>query len=333
SSEPSLKRVIEDLRLDRQWHLSSRKASKRLRDQLKLEAKGKFDVVYFDPSPARAAAIANSLAKHYLNQRRDTEARRIENIVKTLTAGTETQNSNVESARLKMLEIHRSYDVSGLSLVQGSEDLSEAATTRIQHQIKSLEGLSGDTLIHSVIGLGLNNEVIDILLPKLEHLEKESETLSNLGLGAKHPKVIATHRKADHLRKNLEATADAIRQSLSTRLKMAADIRASPEEKNRFIEYNEARMNYDRQKALLANLKTKLATASAALERPEAPLIILEQAKPAEHPSKPNVSLNLAVGAIGGTLLGLLLATFRFFQPDREVSQSAPAGFSIQDRR
>ncbi|MEM7387535.1 MAG: hypothetical protein AAF514_21575 [Verrucomicrobiota bacterium] len=87
---------------------------------------------------------------------------------------------------------------------------------------------------------------------------------------------------------------------------------ATLEERNRLVEYNEARKDYDLQKTMLANMETKFATESVDLQMPRSPLIIHEQATPAERPAKPNVPLNLLVGVIGGILFGLILASLTF---------------------
>ncbi|MEM7385274.1 MAG: polysaccharide biosynthesis tyrosine autokinase [Verrucomicrobiota bacterium] len=345
SSKETLSRVVEALGLDEHWDLSVRDAYSQLKDNLNTNAERGTDIInieYFDTDASMAANIANSVAENYQSRRREDELLRARNAMDTLKAEVNKQEEKVESARLKMLDLQRTYDIVDLGAMSphmrsdetvtgmgnlyqtamGDSYSAEAAISQIKNQIEILQGLNGDQLIRSAVGLELNNVTINMLWPELQQLEVERESLGDLGYGAKHPKVIATNRKVVSLRAKLEDAVDSVRKTLATKLEMAQksydstrDMEGQPkaatlEERNRLVEYNEARKDYDLQKSMLANMETKFATESVDLQMPKTPMIVHESAEPSDRPAKPNVPLNLVLGAIVGLAFGMGLAFF-----------------------
>ncbi|MEM7395724.1 MAG: protein kinase, partial [Verrucomicrobiota bacterium] len=176
SSKETLRRVANDLNLNQRWLLTARKTYLRLKDNLHTTSERGTDIInidYRDPDPSMAAGIANSIAENYMKRRRDDELKRGQNALKTLKAEISKQKDMVEAARLKMLDLQRSYNIVDIGAMSphlrsdetvvglgtlyqsamGDSYSTEAAIKQLKNQIEILEGLSGDQLIRSAVGL------------------------------------------------------------------------------------------------------------------------------------------------------------------------------------
>ena len=120
----------------------------------------------------------------------------------------------------------------------------------------------------------------------------------------------------------LEKAVVGVRTTLKTKLDMAERALAlardieegkkdtSMDERRKYAEYSEASKEYELQKSMLANMQAKYATEQVDLTMPKVPITIHDEAEVASRPAKPNVPLNLILGAIVGLAFGIGLAFF-----------------------
>ena len=199
---------------------------------------------------------------------------------------------------------------------------AEAAITQIEMQIEKLAGLDGERLIQSAAMLDINDPTLQSLWPTYQQLQLERTKMRDSGLGEKHPKVRAADGQLSQTREMLESAVTNVRATLKTKLEMAKRALElsrgleedkkdkSMDERRKVAEYSEASKEYELQKNMLANMQAKFATEQVDLTMPKVPITVHEDAEVAMRPAKPNVPLNLILGAIVGLAFGIGLAFF-----------------------
>ena len=151
------------------------------------------------------------------------------------------------------------------------------------------------------------------------------QSLTNSGLGENHPEVTAARQQLAEVQEILSQGVQAVKGSLQTRLQTAkqslknlADIEKSRaedstmDERKRYTQYMEAKRNYETQNLILTRMTESLLKEKVDLTMPRDPVTVHEVAEAWEEPARPNVHLNLLIGAAAGILLalpaGILLA-------------------------
>ena len=150
--------------------------------------------------------------------------------------------------------------------------------------------------------------------------DKERETLKSQNLGPKHPKMVALQETANILKEKLNKELVGLRSSLKSKLEMVAASRmkwekivAQKEEDLRhhvmkMPVYEQTSREYDTALDQLKTLDARYKDEIARLRVPRESIEMYDNPLLPSAPYKPDVTLNLAVGAVAGLLLGMGLA-------------------------
>lgn len=345
-SRETLNRVIEKLDLIEKWNVGGEAgAFGILRSKIRTEPGQNTNLIrveVFDEDPHLAASIANEVALAYQERRTEQERDRAKAIVDNLVVQIRSQEAKLDTARVRMLDLAEDLKIPDLASSKPSWMRGEAETGReslvmrsmqqeqdveteintLSATIETLQSLEGDALIKSAHSLGVRDSTIEQLFPQYTSNLVARTNLQNAGLGAKHPKMVALDETIDQLKNMLLDAAENAKKTLGTKLEMAKSKlatynKASEEgvedllsEKRSIIEYEEAKADYNLAREVRADLEEQLAKEKVNATTPHVPVRVHERAEVSFSQAKPNVKLNLIIGAIVGLVMGIGLAFF-----------------------
>jgi capsular exopolysaccharide synthesis family protein len=170
--------------------------------------------------------------------------------------------------------------------------------------------------------LNLNDPIIEQKLPVYQSAQADKARMLNSGLGVNHPDVKAAQAQIDTIEGQLRKQIDSIRKGLATQLAIAEDSLKAIEsnltnsqseqqtKKTASARYQDAKHKYVEERKLLEAAKSRLSSESMERTMPRNAAFVRDLAEPALFPSKPNVTLNMALGVAAGLVLGISLAFF-----------------------
>jgi succinoglycan biosynthesis transport protein ExoP len=345
-SRRTLERVIRKRDLVAKWNLQNEtEAFYKLKRKINAQDVRGTDLInieVYHNDPAMAAELAQDIAESYEEGRKEEEANAIKTTLETLKIQIQSQKDKTDASRVSMLDIMENNDIPdisgdmpawmGNSLNTGASDLVRTSgmdvyeesknIDSLRAQIGTLRNLTGDELIKGASSLGLNDIILNKTLPEYQALQNQYGQLTAEGLGRMHPKMQGLQKLIDGTRANLMEAAETVKASLETSLKMAEQTLTSVEkartrtldnsmdEKRRSIEYMEAKKAYNLDSEILATMTEQRSKALIDNTLPERMVEYYEKATPNMTPAKPNVKLNLAIGAVVGLIFGVGLAFF-----------------------
>ena len=346
TSKKTLYDVVDALKLDERWAVTRPQAFRKLFANLETREERGTDLInieYYDTEGQLAANIANAVANAYQQRRVKLESTRSNNALDTLQRQLKDQSDKVEESRLSMLDLAERYRIIDLAAMQNRAShtgdpvtgvgtilmssmqdtyKAEAAIVQIKMQIETLSGLEGERLIQSAAMLDINDPTLQQLWPTFQKAQLDKQGLLDSGLGPNHPKLRQIDGQLVKTQEMLTVAVESVRNTLKTKMDMASQALVlskemeegkkddSMDERRKVAEYSEASKEYELQKNMLANMQAKFATEQVDLTMPKSPITIHEDAEVAMRPTKPNVPLNLILGAIVGLAFGIGLAFF-----------------------
>ena len=348
SKRKTLDRVVEKLDLMKRWSLPSKQfASGKLLANLDTQASIKSDFItleYYDEDPKLAAEIANVLAESYRETRFEVDNQRTANGLEQLTSQIAAKELLAQRALDKMFEIKKRLGIVEMpgfanQRSQGADDvntldnvpLMDAAHDAyklkkeirdMQVQIEQLQKLDGDELIRQAGELRVENDTIRKLGPVYQDFLLKQENLRNTGLGNAHPTMKGLNAEITKTRTLLLDAANDYRSNLTLRTKISEQQLAQMETSNQAQrdkslnaqvenqEYLKAKKDWDILELELYKLKDTKAQREIDVKMTKTPVTVYQAAEPEARAYKPNVNLNLSLGAIVGLMFGLGLAFF-----------------------
>ena len=331
-SKENLIDVIKKEDLEKKWVTTELEAYNRLVRKMRAQDVRGTDLVQitvYDPDPNLAVDLANSIAEAYKNRREESERERSKLILEQMEMEEKAQKDLVETARNDMLTLMRTsnlIDISGETpkwmgggLETGSGSIvmrsktdeyeAKAAIEGLRNTIETMMNLDGDELIKAAVELGLNNPTLVNRYPEYESSLLQERALRDAGLGNKHPKVLQVRGTSTMLKKMLVDAVESTRRTLGTKMEIAEENLASVkltkkdaedvtlEEKEASVSYLAAKDDYELHKTLLSEMKQRIAISKVNEKMPRKSIEIHEQAEVSNSPAKPNVNLQLAIGA------------------------------------
>jgi capsular exopolysaccharide synthesis family protein len=360
----TLDRVVDKLDLMKRWSYPTKQsASMKVLGNVDAQSSIKSDFIsieYYDEDPELAAEIANAIAESYSETRLEVDSQRTDNGVRELDVQIANKEQQTRMALDKMIHIKKqlgiveipSYgiraagqeDIQSLdnsTLLDGAHDIYKLRRdiSDMTAQIEQLKTLEGDDLIRQAGELRVENDTIRKLGPIYQDLLLKRQSATSAGLGAKHPTIKAIVANIDQTRKLLLEAAEDYRKNLSFRLttaqKQFAEVeKLNLEQRNKSInaqadnqEFLAAKREWDILSTETAKLKDTKAQKEIDKQMHKTPVTVYQAAEPEMRPFKPNVNLNLALGAVIGLMFGFGVAFFLEYLDTSVKSMNDVEGF------
>ena len=339
--------VVDELDLVKKWESPSRQSAlARLKGNLDTQSSVRSDFVvieFYDPDPALAAAVANAVADSYMTRRVEVDSQQKEEALAMVEKQIAGQEMIRDKARLRMQEAKKAAGIVGDWFSGGASSRapgSEIRTTEenmqmsrqqalleadlmvqeLQAQIDQLATLNADQLVAQASGLGFQNSNVLSMQAAVQELMIQREGLVQGGLGARHPNVISLDAQITTSKEQILGAAQAHLAGLKSQLSATITKRDALKDFNEtskedilnqsanYNDYKIAKDEVEQIEELLLKLKERYFEERASMELVKSPATIYATAEPELRPSKPNVTLNLALGGIMGLMFGLGLA-------------------------
>lgn len=341
--------VVDKLELQGRWALPTRQAAlAKLRGNLDTQSSVRSDFVvieYYDQDPALAAEAANAVASSYMTQRIDIESKQKSEALERMGKQIAEQEQLRDQARLKMQEAKKKAGIVGDWMPGGGPSITPGATIQtsedsmvvsreqallqadlevqsLSAEMEQLSSLSADDLVTRASGLRLENPNVASMMAKYQELLVTREGLVQQGLGKRHPQVQSIDSQISKYKELIAGETKGHLQGLASRLEAAKKRRESLQafnegakkdlldQQSAFNEYKTAKDEVTYIEALLVKFKEKYSETNADLQLVKSPATIYAKAEVEPRPTKPNVAVNLSLGAVLGLMFGLGLAFF-----------------------
>lgn len=304
------------------------------------------DVIVSGPDPKLVQNIAKAVPEAYKQDREMRENRLVETAIKSLQDVLREQEDIVNDKMMALKKLiaendylpstmYRSGDNRVMTGAMEDEDFRNSKAQLMKFEkdeqelaayVAEIQRLPDDKLMDYVTNFDLLNAEIlaadSLRKTYQEYMEKdkERETLKSQNLGPKHPKMVALQETANILKEKLSKELVELRSSLKSKLEMVAASRmkwekivAQKEEDLRhhvmkMPVYEQTSREYDTALDQLKTLDARYKDEIARLRVPRESIEMYDNPLLPSAPYKPDVTLNLAVGAVAGLLLGVGLA-------------------------
>lgn len=311
-----------------------------------LRATDLVDVIVSGPDPKLVQNIAKAVPEAYKQDREMRENRLVETAIKSLQDVLREQEDIVNDKMMALKKLiaendylpstmYRSGDNRVMTGAMEDEDFRNSKAQLMKFEkdeqelaayVAEIQRLPDDKLMDYVTNSDLLNAEIlaadSLRKTYQEYMEKdkERETLKSQNLGPKHPKMVALQETANILKEKLNKELVGLRSSLKSKLEMVAASRmkwekivAQKEEDLRhhvmkMPVYEQTSREYDTALDQLKTLDARYKDEIARLRVPRESIECYDNPLLPSAPYKPDVTLNLAVGAVAGLLLGMGLA-------------------------
>ena len=348
TSAEVLKVVSRKLNLAAEWGMTDEMAATNLAGMIKVapvRATDLVDVIVSGPDPKLVQNIAKAVPEAYKQDREMRENRLVETAIKSLKDVLREQEDavNEKMMALKKLIAESSYlptswrngeHRSTLTAGMEEEEFRNAKAQAMDFERREKELASYVQELQSarrqVAGLrdqfrpaecgdcrgGRLRKTYAEFSDKL----KEKENLKSQNIGARHPKMLALLETERILGDKLNKELIGLRSSLKSKLEMVAASRkhweATVAQKEEDLQkhvlqvpmYEQASRDYDAALDQLKELDSRYKDEIARLRVPREAIEMYQLPTYPAAPYKPNVTINLAVGAGAGLLLGIGLA-------------------------
>lgn len=345
----TLDRVVDKLNLVQRWNLPAqgkKYAAGRLLGNLDVQSSLNSDfisIVYYDEDPRLAAEIANAIAESYTETRLEVDNERADRAIRQLSIQIAAKQKLTDEARDKMIAIKKELGIveipgdssraAGSDMVNTIDNATLLDATRDVYQLEKeiqqmraqfakLQTLEGDDLIRQAGELRVENETIKSLGPTYQNLLLKQESLAGSGLGRRHPTMVGLANEISKARELLLDAANDYRNNLVFRLEIAEKQFDQAKKLNQEHREKSLQAQTDNQQYLQAKqeweslnfdlLKLRETKAAQEIEKniSKTPTTVHQPAEPDNAPAKPNVRLNLMLGAVVGLMFGFGLAFF-----------------------
>jgi capsular exopolysaccharide synthesis family protein len=341
-STNSLNKVIDNLELLNKWSMDRESVIRILKGIVNTQNIRGTDLITISvrhENKEDAKDITSEVANSYKAYRIEIETREADKGLAELNKAVRDQEDKVEERRKVLANIVRTkgiiykgtdsfYGQSGVDEDQGARSALEAFNRleqekmQLESQINSLLKYDSDQLMVYAAGLDLPDNIIKNMYPQYLEVTRHLDSLKISGLGGNHPTVLAAadqikamKRQLDDGVVNLRQTLAAQRDMVTDRLKNAEIMKDDSHEEaiKRGLDaqdYVDAKRDFETDQQLLQNLKLKQISESINRKMPDEGIVIHEEPLISQAPVSPNVTLNLALGAVVGLVFGIGIAFF-----------------------
>ena len=291
-----------------------------------------------DEDPKEAAEIANEVVKTYKNIRDSEESDRSSRGTDTLRQQITDQSAVVDDRRAKLDLLRdqaakRGYHIdprtggtttgTDADLEKDKADLLAAKEDADARQVlfDSTKNLSDEEFVSTLTAMNQVDRNIGDLTAEELALKAEREKLISSGYGDNADPVKANEAEQQTKTNQIKELIVGQHHALALNVQMAnsrVDLltkevarltaEADKEQASDLGPFRDAQHEYDKQVGLLDAMNIHLKEELGDATMMESPVHIVSRATPPETPSKPNVTINMAVSVLAGLFLGVLVA-------------------------
>ncbi len=298
-----------------------------------IERSNLVEVSFFSHNPALASRIANQLGEDYIDQNLQVKwnealkaSEWLSGRLVELKAKLKKSEDALQAyaAKNSILFIQNAVNAQAQSMAnarleQLEEEYTKAQAERTQQE--SLYSLVQAGKVQDLPGV-LSNQLIQNLEERLSELRnKYSELTATVKPG--YPKAVALRRQIDSLQASLDRQKLALNKNITQKY-LAALAREKylhqliKQQENvvnvvaqKSIQYNILKREVDTNRQLYDGVLQRMKEAQVAAGLNASNIMVIDPAEVPKSPAKPRVLLNLALGFILGTGLGVGLAFFQ----------------------
>ena len=300
------------------------------------------DVRFASPSPPLAAAVANTLARQYIDQNLEYKFLSTKEASDWLGEQLAVERKKLEASEQALQRYRETGDAVALEdrqniVVQRLADLNaaytQARTDRFEKEAlyNQLKGLQHDQSALDTFPAILANTFIQQLKSQLADLQRQQAQMADR-LGEKHPDMIKLNSAISNTEAKLQGELAKVVQSvrnefLSAQAKeqsLAAELerqKAGALALNRKgIEYGVLRRETESSKQIYEALLQRAKETGISGELKSSNIRVVDQAEVPRSPVRPRKSVNLLLGLFGGLMAGVGLAFFVEYLDNRVKS-------------
>lgn len=342
-AQKTLDAAIEDLDLVNRWNSDPESVRRTLRgivdaQNIRGTALIEIRVRYNDSKDAQA--IAKAVSEAYRERRTALQSEYANRAMDQLSKAVVQQKDLVEDKRKLLSQIIRQEGIiyqGDKNEFQGSRGFDEADQAesvaraydeldrekiQLESQIETLLKYDGAQLLAHASGLSLPDNVIPVLLPQFQTAKREYDAAMSSGLGERHPKMVSLATNLAAMEKQLDEAVANLRETLKVKLALSKEQLARLKTRmDSTIEdaigkgianqtFIDAKNEFESAQRLLETLQVKEIAEKMQNKITEDPIIIHEEPVISGVAVSPNVTLNLALGAVVGLIFGIGVAFF-----------------------
>ena len=297
------------------------------------------EVVFHSEQPPLAAAVANAVARAYIDMNLDFRFRSTKEASEFLEQQLTEQRKGVESAEARLQQYREQNDAISLEdrqniVVQKLADLNaaltRAKTERLQKEAmyNELVNAQDDPAALDTFPAILSNQFIQHEKAELATLQRKQAQLAEK-LGAKHPDMIEVQSAIEASQVKLRAEVGKVVQSVRTEYQAAVTQEHSMNEaleaqkseaqsmNRKAIDYGVIQRDVESNKQIYNTLLQRAKETGVSGELRTSNVRIVDQAEPPVEPVSPRRALSILVGMLGGVFFGVGLAFFFEYLDDR----------------
>ena len=344
-SQKILYPVIDRLGLRRVWgekesELPIDIAFRRLKGQISVRRfrdTSLIEIAVYETDPRLAAELANTIAEVFERDRLDVKRLQTQKGIDKVREEMGQQQERLRLAQEKVERLRKELDVPILGSANNAFKLTDQMLQQLQTQLTEarVELSSREARLSELRQLNikqLRNAITILsddpnvkgLLQSLTDAETRLEVMKE-DYGPEHPNVRAAISARDKLLEQLDARVDGILRGFEVEYEMAKarvnEIQKQLDdaknvsislESEKFLPFRNAQREEELETKLYEALKIRLQQVSVELEVPKSPVEVLDRAEPPlpQFYVRPNIWLNVTMGAAAGLILGIGLAFF-----------------------
>ncbi len=300
------------------------------------------EITVFSPDKQEAAIVANEIAESYKSWRENTKKAYVQEAIKVLKDQLALQKTNVnklqgavdrmritnnipDSVANSSMGYQASLEREGLSALQRALNAAQSqlvyTQTRLE-ELKRLKELGGDELRQAILTVVPNETLLPQLMADLIIVEQNLTKLAE-SYSSEHPSVVEAKSlekkinaqidlRIDGIMKGLAANVESDQANYNTISNQVAEVKTQvAEQASTYSEYFELKRELESQMRIRDAVFLRELQESIDLALPTDSIVeVVDQARPAINPVRPNITINMALGIIFGLIMGVGLAFF-----------------------
>jgi len=288
--------------------------------------------------PALCKMISNSIAEEYEAFRLEEIQSRAESGLASLKTEMEKQKAEVDRAKAKVENLRKDLDIPGgtatnnnVATMQDMEfqrkdqllsDMKQDVLAR-RVRLEKIKKLTPQEMEAVLSSMGLEDTTISTTKQNLYANETFLKSLEKQGFESEHPRIKSTVAQIRKYRDQLDGLLVGVKRSLEIDLNVAeakmagleAEVIALREKSrgnrtDRLAPYEDAVRELETQNSIYSLIVARYKQESVESQISSRPVELVNAAEENLRPTKPNLTLNIALAAVVGLVLGVSLAFF-----------------------